>query len=242
MRVFAIVAVVCAVAATAAAGVQKTPVALTAADGTALKGTYYAPTAPGPGVLLLHQCNMDRTSWDGLAGALADAGIHVMTLDFRGYGESPGERATDRDRRYKQMQELWPGDVDAAWAWLLVQKGVDKARVAAGGASCGVTMASGLASRTPAIHSLVLLSGRAGAALPYIQQTRALAVFGAASEDDDAAATIREVVAAASANPDTRLRMFKGDAHGVPMFGKEPTLLPEIVAWLQARLKAPASH
>ena len=46
----------------------------------------------GPAMLLLHQCNMDRHAWDGLAKDLADAGVHVLTLDFRGFGESGGDR------------------------------------------------------------------------------------------------------------------------------------------------------
>jgi len=33
-------------------------------DGTILKGTYFAAAKPGPGVLLLHQVNRDRKSWE----------------------------------------------------------------------------------------------------------------------------------------------------------------------------------
>jgi pimeloyl-ACP methyl ester carboxylesterase len=63
---------------------------LTATDGTKLKATYFAAAQPGPGVLLLHQCNRDRKVWDGLAAQLAAAGINVLTLDNRGFGESGG--------------------------------------------------------------------------------------------------------------------------------------------------------
>src|ERR1700746_1858115 len=57
---------------------------LTAADGTKLKATYFAAAKPGPGVLLLHQCNRQRKVWDGLAQQLAAVGINVLTLDYRG--------------------------------------------------------------------------------------------------------------------------------------------------------------
>ena len=63
---------------------------LTAADGTKLKATYFSADKPGPGVLLLHQCNRQRKVWDGLAQQLAAAGINVLTLDYRGFGESGG--------------------------------------------------------------------------------------------------------------------------------------------------------
>ena len=62
----------------------------TSADGTALKATYMSPGQPGPAMLLVHQCNMDRTSWSGIASQLVDAGVHVLTLDLRGFGDSGG--------------------------------------------------------------------------------------------------------------------------------------------------------
>jgi hypothetical protein len=40
---------------------------ITASDGTNLKATYFSAGKPGPGVLLLHQCNRQRKVWDDLA-------------------------------------------------------------------------------------------------------------------------------------------------------------------------------
>ena len=73
---------------------------LKASDGTPLKDTYFAAAKPGPGVLLLHQSNRDRKSWDGVAAQLASAGINTLTLDMRGLGESGGTRAD-----FKRMPE-----------------------------------------------------------------------------------------------------------------------------------------
>jgi hypothetical protein len=47
-------------AAGAAPQVSHGTVDLRAADGTVLKGTYFSSGKPGPGVLLLHQCNQQR--------------------------------------------------------------------------------------------------------------------------------------------------------------------------------------
>ena len=60
---------------------------LKTSDGAILKGTYFAAAKPGPGVLLLHQSNRDRKSWDSVAAQLANAGINTLTLDMRGFGE-----------------------------------------------------------------------------------------------------------------------------------------------------------
>src|SRR5262245_22643461 len=92
-------------------------VALTAPDGTALKATYYAAAQPGPAVLLLHMCNTTRKSWEPLAPQLAAAGIHAMSMDYRGFGESGGDRYDSLAPQDAQrvVNEKWPGDIDAAY-------------------------------------------------------------------------------------------------------------------------------
>jgi hypothetical protein len=50
---------------------------LKSADGTILKGSYFAAAKPGPGVLLFHQDNRTRESCEGVAAQLADAGINA---------------------------------------------------------------------------------------------------------------------------------------------------------------------
>jgi hypothetical protein len=52
---------------------------LKSSDGTLLKATYFAAAKPGPGVLLLHQGNRTRKSWDDLAGQLVMAGINTRS-------------------------------------------------------------------------------------------------------------------------------------------------------------------
>src|SRR5438552_16180691 len=64
---------------------------LKSADGTVLKGTYFAAPKPGPGAILYHQSNRTRQSWAALAAQLAAAGIHVLTVDKRGFGDSGGK-------------------------------------------------------------------------------------------------------------------------------------------------------
>src|SRR5579864_1971807 len=130
----------------AVAATQPAPrdVDITAPDGVKLKATFYAAAKPGPGVLLLHMCNSNRKAWQPVATQLSAAGINALTLDYRGYGESEGERIDFRKdpQKLQQVQTTkWPGDVDAAYAYLLAQPGVNKERIGAGGGSCGVGFA-----------------------------------------------------------------------------------------------------
>ena len=132
---------------------------LKAQDGTTLKATFFAAAKPGPGVLLLHQCNQQRKNWDELAGRLAGTGINVLTLDYRGYGESGGTSYKDlsQDETAKIVTEKWPGDVDTAFNYLVSLPSVTRGIVGAGGASCGVNQSIQLARRHPEVKSLVLL-------------------------------------------------------------------------------------
>ena len=80
----------------------------------ALKGTYYAAAKPGPAVLLLHMCNTTRKSWEPLGPQLAAAGIHALSVDYRGFGESGGDRfdALPPQDAQNTINEKWPGDID----------------------------------------------------------------------------------------------------------------------------------
>jgi dienelactone hydrolase len=227
-----------ALAAGLLAEVQKKDVDIKAPDGVNLKATYFSAGRPGPAMLLLHQCNMDRHAWDGLAADLAGNGFNVLTIDYRGFGESGGSKSTDPDTRAANRQK-WPADVDTAYAYLTSQKGVDQSRVAVGGASCGVTLSSDLATRHHEIRALLLLSGMASdAAKTYIAGHPSLPVFGAASEADTGAAKGIQEAVSASKDPKSVIKIYSGTEHGVPMFAKNPDLEPMIVQWLKAQLPA----
>src|SRR5512146_625092 len=154
---------------------------ITAPDGLKLKATYYAAAKPGPAVLLLHMCNSNRKAWEPVATQLSGAGINALTLDYRGYGESEGERIDFRKdpQKLQQVQtSKWPVDIDTAYAYLLAQPGVDKNRIGAGGGSCGVNQAVQVAHRHSEVKSLVLLAGGTnGDGLQFLQHNPWLPVF-----------------------------------------------------------------
>jgi dienelactone hydrolase len=214
----------CVVAALPAQG-RRADVDIKAADGVVLKATSFSPGSPGPAVLLVHQCNMDRRAWDAFAEALASAGFHVLAPDLRGFGASGRTRTPEK----------WSGDLDKAFEFLLAQPGVTPDRAAVGGASCGAVEAALLASRNRSVKALVLLSSGAGAGQDFIASTPSLPVFGAAAERDEAAVATRAAIEA-SKNPHSNLRMFEGRDHGVAMFRSNPDLVALIVQWLHDQL------
>src|SRR6266576_4498541 len=84
-----------AVSANAARAQQSQPAAprtvdLKSTDGTLLKATFFPAAKQGAGVLLFHQSNRTRTSWDDVSRQLAAAGINTLAVDSRAHGESGG--------------------------------------------------------------------------------------------------------------------------------------------------------
>jgi dienelactone hydrolase len=154
---------------------------------------------------------------------------------LRGFGESGG-RATNV-AEFEALSAKRLGDVDAMLAYLLQQSGVDTSRVAAGGASCGVTLSTDLAARHHEIKTLIELSGLAtDATRAYIAQAPGVAIFGAASEGDGGAAQSMKDLVKASNNPESKLGIYPGTEHGVAMFSKNPELESAIVIWMKTQL------
>jgi tetratricopeptide (TPR) repeat protein len=159
------------------------------ADGTILKASYFAAAKPGPGVLLLHQSNRTRDSWDGVARQLAAAGIHTLTLDMRGFGVSggtPNTQLTDAER--PKIRAMRPGDVDTALQYLDAQPGVRGNVLGVGGAGeFGVGRSVEVARQHSAeVKSLVLLSGETlQDGLLFLRQASQLPELFVVSDDDE---------------------------------------------------------
>ena len=221
---------------------QRTLVELKAPDGIMLKATYYSPGTPGPGLVLLHQCNRDRAAWHQFATDAAARGYHVITMDYRGYGESEGERFQDFQQQGPVVESKWPGDVDAAFAWLMAQRGVDRDRIGAAGASCGVNQSVLLARRHPEVKTLMLLSGNTTpAGREHLRASPWMPVLAVASADDGPALPAMRWTLGWSANPKNRLVEYEAAGHGTDMFAVEPGLRPLMLDWLDANLRtAPA--
>jgi dienelactone hydrolase len=220
------------------APVTGTPTTIAAADGVKLAATYYSGSQPGPGILLLHQCNQERSSWNALAESLARGGFHVLTMDYRGYGESGGPRHLDLPggEQFRLTTTVWPGDVDAAFAYLRAQPGVREV-YGAGGASCGVNQAMQLSLRHPEVRSLVLLSGNSNrAGRQHLGTKSSPPLMIAAADDDGNVVEALAWVDASSGNRTNKFVEYKTGGHGTELFKAHPELPGEIVAWYEATL------
>lgn len=209
---------------------------LTTADGTKLKASFFAADKPGPGVLLLHQCNRQRRIWDGLALQLEAAGINVLTLDFRGFGQSGGkplDQLTPQEAT-QAFNQIFPGDVDTALAFLESQSGVRKDVIGVGGASCGVNQTVQAARRHPEVKSLMLLSGNTDLnGRDFLRKPPGVPAFLAAADDDEFPLSLLSIewIYSLDANPGKKFVHLTIGGHGADMFPFNPELPGMIVDW-----------
>jgi dienelactone hydrolase len=212
---------------------------LKTSDGIDLKISFFAAANPGPGVLLLHQCNQQRKMWDGVASQLAAAGINVLTLDFRGFGESGGPRFDPlKPQDAAKLQQKFPDDVDLAMAYLVTHPGVTHV-IGAGGASCGVNEAIQLARRHTEVKSLVLLSGNTDrAGREFLRTATGLPIFfGVADDDNEGRVTaFMQWLDGIAPNPGNHFARFQTGGHGIEMINAHPEFAGAIVDWFVTTL------
>lgn len=239
------------------------------ADGTPLKATFYPAAQPGPGVLLLHQGNRTRQSWEGLAKRLAAAGINTLTYDMRLHGESGGiplDKMTPEQRG--ALTDRTKDDAEAGLLYLASQPGVMKDDIGIGMAGWpGVVNGVEAARRHPGlVKSMVLMSGETTRdGLQYLHETQTPELF-VVSDRDEYPPTVEAMglLYATAASPYKRLVRYSasGDApwlwyetafsdqdkvastgdHGTDLFEPHPDLPGIIVDWFVTTLIKTPGH
>jgi tetratricopeptide (TPR) repeat protein len=232
---------------------------LKSADGTLLKTTYFAAANPGPGVLLFHQSNRTRKSWDDVARQLAAAGINTLTVDGRAHGESGGTQ----DDVWQKKQ----ADLETGFQFLISQPGVPHDVIGlAGAGSYGVVNAVETARLHPAdIKSLVIMSGetfRPG--IEFLHQASQLPELFVVADTDEYPPTVEAMLwlYARASSPSRKLihypaaqeapwlwyetsdatRVPATGGHGTDLFTDHPDLPGIIVHWFVTTLIKTPGH
>jgi pimeloyl-ACP methyl ester carboxylesterase len=157
------------------------------------------------GIVLAHMFPSDRSSWSEFSSLLAEEGYLTLAFDFRGYGDSEGER---------DIPEIWRDVVAAARE--LGDRGAK--RVVVIGASMGGTAALVAAAREPgAIDGVITLSAPStfmGLSAPpeVLAANGAPKLFVAADGDGAAAQAAQDFYQGSS--PPKRVEILAGTDHG----------------------------
>ena len=179
-------------------------VRFTTGDGVELVGDLHGDGDVG--VILLHMFQSDRTAWSSFAALLADEGFTALTFDFRGYGDSGGDRV---------VEDIWRD----ALAAVRFMRGRGFDRIILVGASMGGTAALVVAAREglEAVVTLSAASSFMGLSIPpeAVELIEEPKLFVAAQGDSPAAVTAQQLYAAAP--PPKKVEVVSGSDHGIDL-------------------------
>jgi len=161
------------------------------------------------GIILAHMRPADQTSWFQFAtDVAATGGYTVLTFDFRGFGDSSGEKEFNRVDT----------DLEAAFKYMQDELGIRKVFLV--GASMGGTASLLVAARKD-VAGVVSISSPAVYldidALAVVSSIKAPKLF-ITSEDDVPAQRSQEQFWEQARDPKEQ-EIFEGDGHGTDLFG-----------------------
>ena len=212
-------------------------------DGFALAADYVEAKNAKTGVLMLHQCNADRSMYENLAKALAKEDISSLALDFRAYGESTTEfvsrevvrqKAKSREDYFNQMrliQGIWPKDVQVAYDYLVEKVGTDS--ISYIGASCGGGQALKLAQNHKPNSFVFFSSGMDEKTIGLFEKVADVPALIIAAEGDEFTYKSSNVIFKKKKTDKTVLKTYKGKGHGFPLFEEDPKLEQVMVDWFK---------
>ncbi|WP_343815201.1 alpha/beta hydrolase [Colwellia asteriadis] len=199
------------------------------------------------GVLILHDCKESRKNYQELAQNLANSGLHVLSLDFRGYGDSTDNGFSEQELK-KQAKDLvsyqsdlalltsyWPEDVIAAYHYL--RKELDKSKgiaVFASGCSSGYTLE--LAQKYH-VKAWVLLNPE----MSYSDKERYKTLLDApsyfiSSGHQLASLSVAQELFNWNGDKKSKIQIFKVDKNNSQLLKSNRRLVIDIVEWLKFNL------
>ena len=197
------------------------------ADGLVLVGSIYPSDKPNsPAVLLLHQWQSDRHSYDELAKQCQAKGFSVLSIDGRGFGDSTktADGKTVTAERTDAAVKGMLGDVDAAFKYLSEQKNVDPRRIGIVGASYGSSLALIYAADHPYVAAVALLSPGLNyfgnmPTEPAIKKYGDRPILLVAADDDKESADSVKKLKADGASDKYETEIYPKGGHGTGLFG-----------------------
>ena len=207
-------------------------------DGVVIAGTWFESARhPAPAVILLHMLTRSREDWQTVGDRLAEAGIHALTIDFRGHGASSrGPLGPDGEPDPARMML----DVQAARAFLTTRPELVKlSQIGIAGASIGANVAIIEAAADPAIKSLALLSPGLDyrtlhAEAPMRKYAPRAVLFVAGTNDPYASRSVKQLSSVGAGLRE--IKMIENGGHGTMMLVHYPDLARVLVDWFERTL------
>ena len=208
-------------------------------DGVTLKGNLYQASTGRPLVILLHMLGKTRQDWAPLVSVLQRANFSVLTLDWRGHGESTnqnGQRINFKTFTDSDWAKL-PDDLNLVIFKVKQMPEFKNAKLALVGASIGANTAAIIGARDKSVKAMVLLSpgDNYKSLVPsfYINKNDPATFIVACDDDSYSAQSCRNL---ARIKDGTKLEIYPSGGHGTDIFNTHNSLIEEISQWLKQEL------
>jgi hypothetical protein len=215
-------------------------------DGFELVADYYPGRVGGPAALILHQCTPGhgRSDWTGVAQNLHRAGVTVLNVDQRGFGDSVNDEFdTLRGDQMRGQSQAWlTRDAPVVLDHFVAMAEKPFSRLAFVGSSCGGAMNVINSTRyrgdkiaaylSPALLD-IWITPEIWSRIPELGLNASLYITS--TEDPFAADASRRMFQLDQA-PVSELMVIKGNAHAIALFVTSPTLEGHMIAWLVENL------
>ncbi len=214
-------------------------------DGVFIKASYYNPPSPSqkyyPGIVILPEFRQSRKFWHSTAVLLAEKGYAVVTLDFRGQGESiqAGESTLNWAFFSDDYIKLFLLDIKAAIEYLQSLPYVDQRRIVIVGSGLGANAGLVFASLYERIKALILLSPglnyrglKTEEAIVEYNKRPLLMIVG----KDDSYSLYSAKKLLSLAQGEKELKIYSNAGRGAKMLSRKPEIMKEIYNWLEKYL------
>jgi len=216
-----------------------------AEDEFLLSADYYKGKQKSGGVIVLHDCKSDRSRYDFMANAFYLQGLHTLSVDLRGYGDSVSsaysrdnikQNTTDIVGYQSEMALLttfWSDDLVAAYHFL--RSKVDS-KQGIGIVTSGCSSAYSIAlTENILLNAMVMITPQ----MTYADKERYKNLidtpnyFITSSEHLDSYQTANELFSW-NGSKKSKIQIFKGNRYDYHLITHEQGLIKDIVNWVDS--------
>jgi len=217
-------------------------------DDFLLSADYYLGEKRAGGVIVLHDCESTRRSYEAVATSLAQQGLHTLLVDLRGYGESASEeyskeaaklKASDLVTFQSEMALItanWPDDLLAMHQFL--SKKIDKNKgITVVASGCSASYAIALAEKI-GLNSVVMITPK----MNYTDRERYKnladipSYFITSSHHQDSYTASHELFNWNGAKR-SKMQIFKGTYYGSRLISRNKHLVHDIALWVKSNIR-----
>jgi alpha-beta hydrolase superfamily lysophospholipase len=221
-------------------------VTFTTSDGVNISASWTAAATTLGAVILVHMYPATKESWASFQDVLAKRGLASLAIDLRGHGEST-RTATGQTldfRKFTDDENLSSmEDLRAAYAWI-VKRGMERDRIAVGGASIGANLALRFLAEEPQVPAALLLSpglnhhGVTTEGITEEVNPHQAVLMVVSKEDDEESVKAANQILSWLAVDVKEVKRLKNAGHGTRMLEADAALMGDLANWLRDRLQS----